>query len=77
MNKQRRQDLGDVSDLLDEAIDRLSEIRDEEQDAFDNLPEGLQMSDRGSKMEEAIDDMYDIENDIDAVKLKIEKIIKA
>ncbi|MNR68597.1 hypothetical protein D3C85_1932520 [compost metagenome] len=32
----------------------LEAIRDEEQDAFDNMPEGLQQSERGEASEEAI-----------------------
>lgn len=43
MNKARREELFDVVELLDEAVDRLNEIRDDEQAAFDNLTEGLQM----------------------------------
>lgn len=55
MNKARREDLLDVVDLLDDAIVRLEEIRDEEMDAFDVMPEGLQYSSRGASMQEAID----------------------
>lgn len=55
MNKARREDLLDVVDLLDDAIVRLEEIRDEEMDAFDAMPEGLQYSSRGASMQEAID----------------------
>lgn len=55
MNKDRREELLDVVDLLGEAGDRLSEIRDDEQDAFDSLPEGLQESSRGDAMQEALD----------------------
>lgn len=45
-------------------IDKVSEIRDEvsiisseEQDALDNLPEGIQDSERGEAMQEAIDNL--------------------
>ena len=55
MNKQRRQELGDVLDYLDDAIDRLEEIRDDEQDAFDSLSERLQNSKTGDSMLAAID----------------------
>lgn len=36
--------------------------RDEEQEAFDNMPEGLQQADRGAKMEEAVSAMDEIFN---------------
>ena len=35
MNKERREELLEVTELLDEAIDRIGEIRDEEEDALD------------------------------------------
>lgn len=72
MNKQRRQELCDVLDFLDEAIDRLEEIKGDEQDAFDNLSDGLQNSRTGGSMQMAIDQMTEISNDIEAVKVKID-----
>lgn len=73
MNKQRRQDLLDVSQLLSEASDRLNEIRDEEQEAFDNMPEGLQCSCRGEAMQEAIDTMDEWNSEIEDIKGQIEE----
>lgn len=73
MNKQRRQDLLDVSALLSEASDRLNEIREEEQEAFDNMPEGLQYSSRGETMQEAIDTMDEWNSAIEDIKSQIEE----
>lgn len=73
MNKQRRQSLYDVVSSLSEAMDRLSEIRDEEQEAFDNMPEGLQCSSRGEAMQEAIDIMDEWSFDIEEIKDRIEE----
>ena len=39
------------------SINELSSILDEEQNAFDNMPEGLQSSYRGMCSEDAIDSM--------------------
>lgn len=75
MNKERRQELNDVLDHLDDAIGRLEEIISDEQDAFDDLNEGLQNSKTGDGMLAAIDQMTEISNDIEAVKVKIDKII--
>ena len=72
MNKYRREELLDVVDLLGDAIDRLSEIRDEEQDAFDAMPEGLQESSRGDAMQDAIDTLDGFENAIADVQSRIE-----
>ena len=57
MNKYRRKQLEDVKDSLDEIIASLNDIKDEEQDAYDNMPESLQSSDNGSRMTDAIDDI--------------------
>lgn len=76
MNKQRRQDLLDVSALLSEASDRLNEIREEEQEAFDNMPEGLQCSSRGETMQEAIDTMDEWNSDIEDIKSRIEEFVQ-
>lgn len=76
MNKDRREELLDVSQLLDDAIDRLGEIRDDEQDAFDSMPEGLQYSSRGDAMQEAINTLDDFESQIADIRDKIEEYAK-
>lgn len=73
MNKQRQKDLLDVAESLQEALDRLSEVRDEEQEAFDNMPESLQYGSRGGAMQEAIDTMDEWESEIDEIKSRIEE----
>jgi hypothetical protein len=60
MNAQRRKEIADLireaadPSELESFADRIDEIRDEEQDAFDNLPESLQGGERGDAMQEAI-----------------------
>ena len=73
MNKQRRKDLLDVAEHLQDALDRLSEVRDEEQEAFDNMPESLQYGSRGDAMQEAIDTMDEWESEIDEIKSRSEE----
>lgn len=67
MNKARRRALNalqdrltalDLSAMLDsikEIADELETLRDEEQDALDNLPESLQEGERGQSMRECVD----------------------
>lgn len=87
MNAKRRNAIDSViNDLIDkfeeikaEAIDQLSEIRDEEQEAYDNLPESLQESERGENMQNCIDAleyfMSDLENmEIEGTDDLLEKI---
>lgn len=54
MNKERKQRFQNVVSYLEEAKDELTDIQAEEIDALDALPEGLQMSSRGDKMQERI-----------------------
>ena len=63
--------LGDVVNTIDEAISQIEDVRDDEQDAFDNMPEGLQCSKSGDSMQAAIDDMDEIISDLTAVQDKI------
>lgn len=75
MNKERRDRLSDVIASLEEAKDLLEDVKNDEQDAFDNMPVGLQCSERGSKMEEYIELMEDAVGQIDNVCMFIEKNI--
>lgn len=62
MNKLRRKELNSIIEILEEANSRLEMVKDEEQEAFDNLPEGIQYSERGEQMEEYVsqmDEAYD------------------
>ena len=54
MNKNRRNAISDIYDKLIDIQSNLECIRDEEQEAFDNLPESIQYSERGERMEEYI-----------------------
>lgn len=75
MNKERRDILSDVIASLEEAKDLLEDVKNDEQDAFDNMPVGLQCSERGSKMEDYIELMEDAGDQIDNVCIFIEKKI--
>lgn len=72
MNKQRREDLLEVCALLDDVTNRLREIRDEEQETYDNLPDGLQCSKTGQSIESAVEEMDWFENELDKLRNGIE-----
>ncbi|MQR93712.1 hypothetical protein [Fictibacillus phosphorivorans] len=59
MNNNRRKLLKSIINKLNECNSELESIKEEEQDAFDNFPEGLQESERGEAMENAISEMED------------------
>lgn len=47
--------IGEVAPMLDELKTTAEEIRDEEQEAYDSLPESFQEGERGERAQEAID----------------------
>lgn len=72
MNKERKARFQNIILSLDEAKDELTDIRFGEMDVLDTLPEGLQMSSRGEKMQGWIDFTDDVLSDIDCIVDKIE-----
>ncbi len=74
MNDTRRRMISELKTQIDfannylkEANKKLSSILSEEQDAFDNMPEGLQSSYRGMCSEDAIDGMEEVSEKLDEV----------
>lgn len=57
MNKDRRKRIQDIKDQLIDLQTDIEEIKDEEQEAYDNLPESLQDGEKGEKMYDAIDNL--------------------
>lgn len=72
MNKARRNAIEQVMDALFELRTQVEQIMDEETEAFENLPDGLQASERGEAMESAIASLDDacesIESAIDSLQ---------
>ena len=67
MNKARRKWLADVQAAIERAKEELEQIRDEEQEAYDNLPEGIQDSERGETMYENIDNLDTMAGDLEDI----------
>lgn len=76
MNKARRDKLQNSIRFLKTAKDIVEDVRDEESDCADNMPENLQESDRYSIMMDAIDYLDEacanIEEAIESVESAIE-----
>ena len=64
MKEERLKTLKRCLNMIQNAHDVLEEVRDEEQDAFDNLPEGLQYSERGDLMQEAVDIIQNLKSTV-------------
>lgn len=74
MNKARRKRLGEIIDQLEYLREDLDAVASEEREAYDNLPESLQESDRGCAMEEAADELDDICSELEELKDRIQSV---
>ena len=70
----------DCRKRIDEAMEHISAAREildtviaEEQEAFDKLPEGLQNSERGQKMEETAGSLYSVRSDLEDMESLLEE----
>ena len=68
MNKQRRAKLKRALVLLDKAFCLVEEAMDEEQEALDNLPDGIKEGERGQEMEHFCYVLEEIKDAIDEQK---------
>ena len=73
MNTLRRCNLDKIIESLNTLKEEIEEIQSEEQDCFDNLPEGIQMSGKGESMEEACQSLDESMEEIDNVIVSIEE----
>lgn len=68
MNDEKRKRLREAASLIERGASIVESVMDDEQYAFDNLPESFQDSERGATMEDAIGELEDaICNGKDAV----------
>lgn len=74
MNKSRRKKLGEIIDQLEYLREDLDAVASEEREAYDNLPESLQESDRGCAMEEAADELDNICSEMEELKDRIQSV---
>lgn len=69
MNRQRRKEISDLLEKISGALtnargylEDLDFFRDEEDTAYENLPESLQYGERGQAMQDAIDALDDFQS---------------
>lgn len=75
MNNSKRNRLKDAVGVLDSLIDRIRDEQYDEVDKYNNLPEGIQGSDRGISMEDVVDNLEDALGDLKSAKSYIETAI--
>ena len=76
MNKPRREELEKALSLLGQARDIIESVKDDETDAYENLPESFQESERGEQMSEYIDSMDESLSYIDDVADMLNNIVE-
>ena len=74
MNKSRRKELCRIAEVLENLREDLDVVASEEREAYNNLPESLQESDRGCAMEEAADELDDICSEMEELKDRIQSV---
>ena len=67
MNATRRETLDKAVALLEEAKSLIDGAAEEERDAYDNLPEGLQEAERGQRMDEVATELEEASSSLDDV----------
>lgn len=74
MNKQRRKTIAKAFDKIAKAIEILEDVKDEEEEALGNLPDGFRYGDRGIEMEGYIEMLDEAINTLDDAKSVIDQI---
>jgi hypothetical protein len=66
MNKERRKQINDLYERLREINSELGTVREEEQEAYDNMPESIQESNQGDMAQETIAALEEAESEIES-----------
>ena len=74
MNKARRKRLGEAFDLIGTAQDILRSVREEEQEAYENLPDSFRDGERWDEMQNYMDMIEEAEGYLDDANSVIEQI---
>ena len=77
MNKARRKRLREANELLDQAMNIVSECAEEERVCYDNLPESLQYAEAGERMSENADSLEEVPDSIQDIIDQIAEITEA
>ena len=75
MNAKRRKELEKLVERIQGIIADLEVLRDEEQECFDNLPESLQESERGERMEDNVSNMDAVIDSLESASDELEDAI--
>lgn len=74
MNALRRKRRDEAIEKLNEALAIIEEIKDEEDTAYENMPESLQESERGERLQENVDTLDSIYDEIETQVSELEEV---
>lgn len=84
MNKQTRKQLAELRDKVDslksqllDLSEQVQEIRDEEDDKYYNLPDGLQESKVGQSIQEGVEYLEDIVYNFEQVESEFDTLLES
>ncbi len=72
MNNERRKYIQGISELLEDAQGQIAEVQQQEQDYYDEMPEGLQGSEKGDRATEVADELMDIDSGLQDIIDRLE-----
>lgn len=76
MNQSRRNQLRDIQQQLQDIYERLDILCNEEQEAYDNMPESIQDSARGDAAQSAIDTLESVRDQVQEAADGIDEIFE-
>lgn len=76
MNDNRRKELNQVIDKINEATDQLKFLAEEERDYYYNAPENLQGSEKYERADEVADELEEIVSELDDITNRIEEAMQ-
>lgn len=74
MNKQRRKRLTEAFNKIAEAMGILEEVKSEEEESYENLPDNFRDGERGEEMQNYIEMLEEANNYLDDANSVIEQI---
>lgn len=72
MNNERRRELDQAIDMIANAQEIVERVAEEEQEAFDNLPESFQQSEKGEEMSQVVSDLESIVDSLVGIQSEID-----
>lgn len=75
MNNPRRTQIRSAMDLILQARELLDDVRSGEQEAYDNMPESFQVSEKGERMENSIAILEDAAAELEDMESNLEEAL--